>query len=700
MTNREEIKLISFEEIEAIDIGSLDIDRARDLVGDLTYTLNYHSDSYYNKDNPEISDYKYDMMMRYLIGLEEKYPDLKAPDSPSVRVGGRALEKFDQYRHQRPMLSLGNVFSEEEIRDFDRRVRSSVSGDVNYVVEFKIDGLSVGLTYDQGVLQIGATRGDGFIGENVTDNIKTIKTIPIKIDEDRKLIARGEVYISKADFEAVNAYQIDHDLPVYANPRNLAAGSLRQLDSRLAAKRPLDIFIFNLENMDELGIKKHSESFEYMESLGLKINKGYKLCTNIDEVIDHIEYWTDKRGQLDYDIDGMVIKVDSLDQREVLGFTAKSPRWATAYKFPAEKKKTKLLDIEIEVGRTGTLTPTAVLEPIRLAGTSVSRASLHNEDYIKERDIRIGDTVLVQKAGEIIPQILEVDFDERDGSEIVFEMPKHCPVCGEETVRLEGEAAVKCINISCPAQIRRGIIHFVSRDAMDIEGMGESIVKLLLDKELIKDIADLYYLDPNDLEQLERMGKKSVANLMASIEKSKTNELWRLINGLGIKFVGLKGAKLLAKAYNNLDEIMAASSEDLIKIDEFGTIMSDSVEKFFEEDKNKETIEKLRRAGLNFENIKEEKTDRPMLFEGMKIVLTGTLPNMKRNDAKKIIEDLGGRATSSVSKSTDFVLAGEEAGSKLDKAISLGVKVIDEARFVSILDLDSKEDVIDNLANE
>ena len=339
MTDREEIKLISFEEIEDIDIGSLDIDGARDLVGDLTYTLNYHSDSYYNKDNPEISDYQYDRMMRCLIVLEDKYPDLKAPDSPSVRVGGRALEKFDQYRHQRPMLSLGNVFSEEEIRDFDRRVRSSVSGDVNYVVEFKIDGLSVGLTYDQGVLQIGATRGDGFIGENVTDNIKTIKTIPIKIDEDRKLIARGEVYISKADFEAVNAYQIDHDLPVYANPRNLAAGSLRQLDSRLAAKRPLDIFIFNLENMDELGIK---------------INKGYKLCTNIDEVIDHIEYWTDKRGQLDYDIDGMVIKVDSLDQREVLGFTAKSPRWATAYKCPAEKKKTKLLDIEIEVGRTGT----------------------------------------------------------------------------------------------------------------------------------------------------------------------------------------------------------------------------------------------------------------------------------------------------------------------------------------------------------
>lgn len=691
------IRLISFEEIEKIDIGDLNLDDAKDLVRDLTYTLNYHADSYYNEDNPEITDYQYDRMMKYLIGIEDKYPELKAPDSPSVRVGGRALEKFDQYVHERPMLSLGNVFSKEEIRDFDRRVRSSVSGHVSYVVEFKVDGLSVGLTYDEGLLKIGATRGDGYTGENVTDNIKTIKNVPIKIGEKRKLVARGEVYISKADFEAVNAYQVDHDLPVYANPRNLAAGSLRQLDSRLAAKRPLDIFIFNLENMDELGIKRHSDSFEYMDSLGLKVNKGYKLCETIDDVIDHIEYWTDKRGDLEYDIDGMVIKVDSLEQREVLDYTAKSPRWATAYKFPAEKKKTKLLGIEIEVGRTGTLTPTAVLEPVRLAGTSVSRASLHNEDYIKDRDIRIGDTVLVQKAGEIIPQVLEVDFDERDGSEQVFEMPRHCPVCGEETVRLEGEAAVKCINISCPAQIRRGIIHFVSRDAMDIEGMGESIVKTLLDQGLIKDIADLYYLDPAQLETLDRMGKKSVANLMASIEKSKKNELWRLINGLGIKFVGLKGAKLLAKAYNNLDEIMDASAEDLIKIEEFGTIMSDSVEKFFEEDKNKQTIEKLRNAGLNFENIKEEKTDRPMIFEGMKIVLTGTLPTMKRNDAKKIIEDLGGRATSSVSKSTDFVLAGEEAGSKLDKALALGVKVIDEAQFLSMIELKSREDVLSDL---
>ena len=686
--------LITIEELDLVDIGNMKLEEAKNIVDKLRLTLNYYNDSYYNKDNPEISDYQYDRLMKYLVGLENKFSDLKSPDSPSMRVGGNALEKFEQYTHERPMLSLSNVFSPEEIRDFDRRVRSLVAGQVNYVVEFKIDGLSVGLTYEDGLLSVGATRGDGYVGENVTENLKTIKTIPMAISENRKLIARGEVYISKNDFENVNAYQVDHDLPIYANPRNLAAGSLRQLDSKLAAKRPLDIFIFNLENMEELGLKKHSESFEYMEKLGLKVNKGYKLCTDIEQVIDHIGYWTDKRGELEYEIDGMVIKVDSLEQREVLGYTAKSPRWATAYKFPAEKKKTKLIDIEIEVGRTGTLTPTAVLEPVRLAGTSVSRASLHNEDYIKERDIRIGDTVLVQKAGEIIPQVLEVDFDERNGSEQVFEMPKHCPVCGEETIRLEGEAAVKCINISCPAQIRRGIIHFVSRDAMDIEGMGESIVGLLLENGLIKDIADLYYLNPDDLVNLERMGEKSVANLMTSLEKSKSNELWRLINGFGIKFVGLKGAKLLAKAYNNLDEIMSAKAEDLIKIDEFGAIMSESVEKFFEEEKNRETIEKLRSAGLNFENIVEESSDKPMIFEGLKIVLTGTLPTMKRNDAKKIIEDLGGRATSSVSKSTDFVLAGEDAGSKLDKANSLGVKVIDEDEFLSLLNLKTKEEVL------
>lgn len=676
--------------------NSISNQEAGQMVDDLRDILNYHSDRYYNSDSPEISDMDYDRLMKSLILLEEAFPEYKKEDSPSVRVGGRALEKFDQYQHERPMLSLSNVFSAEEIRDFDRRVRGALGpghGQVNYVVETKIDGLSVGLTYEDGYLRMGATRGDGYTGENVTENIKTIATIPIKIDEKRKLVARGEVYISKSDFEAVNAYQEDHDLQIYANPRNLAAGSLRQLDPKLAARRPLDIFIFNLENIEELGLESHSQSFDYMKSLGLKVNEEYKLCENIEEVIEYISYWTENRSSLPYEIDGMVIKVDSIAQREVLGFTAKSPRWATAFKFPAERKKTKLIDIEVEVGRTGTITPTAILEPVRLAGTTVSRASLHNEDYIKERDIRIGDRVLVQKAGDIIPQVVEVSLDDRTGKEEVFEMPHQCPVCGQETVRLDGEAAVKCINISCPAQIRRGIIHFVSRDAMDIEGMGESIITSLLDKGVIKDIADLYYMDSDILVSLDRMGQKSVANLMASIEKSKSNDLWRLINGLGIRFVGVKGAKLLASACGSMDHIMSASEDDLIQIEEFGQIMSDSVVKFFQEDKNKETIEKLRQAGLNMQVIEKDDKGIVKVFEGMKIVLTGTLATMKRNDAKALIEERAGKATSSVSKSTSFVLAGEEAGSKLDKALSLGVKVIDESKFMELLACKTRDEV-------
>nr|WP_330386680.1 NAD-dependent DNA ligase LigA [Peptostreptococcus russellii] len=670
---------------------------AEELITVLIDKLNYHSDLYYNKDNPEITDYEYDRMMKSLIYLEDKFPSLKRKDSPSSRVGGAALSKFEQYTHERPMLSLSNVFSEGEIRDFDRRVRESASGRVNYVVEFKIDGLSVGLTYRDGYLDVAATRGDGYVGENVTANIKTIKSIPIKIDEEREVVVRGEVYISKENFENINAYQEEHNLQIYANPRNLAAGSLRQLDSKLTAKRPLDIFIFNLENIEELGIERHSDSFEYLKKLGFTVSEDYKLCESIEEVIDHINYWTEHRGELGFDIDGMVIKIDSIAQREELGFTAKSPRWATAYKFPAEKKKTKLKDIVVEVGRTGTITPTAILEPVRLAGTIVSRATLHNEDYIAERDIRIGDMVIVQKAGEIIPQILEVSKEDRKGDEKEFTMPKTCPVCGEETVRIEGEAAVKCINISCPAQIRRGIIHFVSRDAMDIEGMGESTITTLLTLKIIEKIEDLYYMDPEKIIPIKGMGEKSVDNLMKSLEKSKKNELWRLLNGLGIKFVGIKGAKQLAANFNNLDEIMSADREELLKIDDFGEVMSDSVVKFFKEKKNIETIEKLREAGLNFESDHEKYNDIEKIFDKMKIVLTGTLPTMKRNEAKELIEARGGKATSSVSKSTTFVLAGEEAGSKLDKALKLGVKVIDEDTFKAMLDLRKQAEVEDML---
>ncbi|MCE9676098.1 NAD-dependent DNA ligase LigA [Paraclostridium bifermentans] len=655
--------------------------------------INYHSNKYYNDDAPEISDYEYDNLMKELIKIEEENPQIKRADSPSSRVGGKPLDKFTQITHKIPMLSLSNAYSDKDLKDFDKRVRELADDSAEYVVEFKIDGLSVGLTYKNGVFEKGATRGNGVVGEDITENLRTVKTIPLKINDTEEVVVRGEVYISKQNFEKINELQEEQGLQLFANPRNLAAGTLRQLDSKLTAKRPLDIFIFNLEYIENTNLKSHSESLEYLKNLGFKVSTDYKVCSNIEGVIEHIEYWTENRSKLPFEIDGMVIKVNDLQQREVMGYTAKSPRWAIAYKFPAEQKKTKLIDIIVEVGRTGTITPTAILEPVRLAGTTVSRATLHNEDYINEKDIKIGDTVLVQKAGDIIPQVVQVVKDDRDGNEIEFKFPDKCPVCSEPTVRLEGEAAVKCINISCPAQIRRGIIHFASRDAMNIEGLGESIVGLLLDNNIIKDIADLYYIKKEDVINLERMGEKSAENLIKAIEKSKQNELYRLINGLGIKYIGVKGAKVLAKNFDNLDEIINADAVQLTNLEEFGDIMANSVVEFFKEEKNMTVINKLKEAGVNIESIKNKDESIVNIFEGMKIVLTGTLPTLKRNDAKEMIEARGGKATSSVSKSTTFVLAGEEAGSKLTKANELGVKVIDEAKFLDILNLSSKEEV-------
>lgn len=655
--------------------------------------INYHSNKYYNDDAPEISDYEYDNLMKELIKIEEENPQIKRADSPSSRVGGKPLDKFTQITHKIPMLSLSNAYSDKDLKDFDKRVRELADDSVEYVVEFKIDGLSVGLTYKNGVFEKGATRGNGVVGEDITENLRTVKTIPLKINDTEEVVVRGEVYISKQNFEKINELQEEQGLQLFANPRNLAAGTLRQLDSKLTAKRPLDIFIFNLEYIENTNLKSHSESLEYLKNLGFKVSTDYKVCSNIEGVIEHIEYWTENRSKLPFEIDGMVIKVNDLQQREVMGYTAKSPRWAIAYKFPAEQKKTKLIDIIVEVGRTGTITPTAILEPVRLAGTTVSRATLHNEDYINEKDIKIGDTVLVQKAGDIIPQVVQVVKDDRDGNEIEFKFPDKCPVCSEPTVRLEGEAAVKCINISCPAQIRRGIIHFASRDAMNIEGLGESIVGLLLDNNIIKDIADLYYIKKEDVINLERMGEKSAENLIKAIEKSKRNELYRLINGLGIKYIGVKGAKVLAKNFDSLDEIINADAVQLTNLEEFGDIMANSVVEFFKEEKNMTVINKLKEAGVNTESIKNKDESIVNIFEGMKIVLTGTLPTLKRNDAKEMIEARGGKATSSVSKSTTFVLAGEEAGSKLTKANELGVKVIDEAKFLDILNLSSKEEV-------
>ena len=670
---------------------------AQKRIEELINLINYHNEKYYNQDSPEIEDFEYDNLMKELIKLEEENPELKRNDSPSNRVGGKPLDKFEQVVHKIPMLSLSNAYSWEDLKDFDSRVREAVGSDVEYVVEFKIDGLSVGLNYNNGIFESGATRGNGIVGENITKNLMTIKNIPLNIDEKDKLTVRGEVYISKKDFEAINKIQEEQDQPLYANPRNLAAGSLRQLDSKLTAKRPLDIFIFNLEDMNSKQFKTHSESLEYLKTLGFSVSPDFKVFKTMDEVIEHIKYWTDHREDLEFGIDGMVIKVNNLAQREQMGYTAKSPRWAIAYKFPAERKQTTLLDIVVEVGRTGTITPTAVLEPIRLAGTTVSRATLHNEDYINEKDIKINDTVLVQKAGDIIPQVVEVIKEKRTGDEITFNMPEECPVCGEPTVRLEGEAAVKCINISCPAQIRRGIIHFASREAMDIDGLGESIITLLLKEGLIKDIADLYYLKKEQISVLERMGDKSATNLINAIEKSKENDLWRFINGLGIKLIGTKAAKILASEFKDLDKLMNATGSELINLEEFGQTMADSVVEFFKEEKNISVIDKLKAAGVNTKLIESGNEDIPKIFEKMKIVLTGTLPTLKRNDAKEMIEQRGGKATSSVSKSTSFVLAGEEAGSKLTKANDLGIKVIDEDKFLQLINLKTNEEVLSNL---
>ena len=672
---------------------------AQKRIEELISLINYHNEKYYNQDSPEIEDFEYDNLMKELIKLEEENPELKRNDSPSNRVGGKPLDKFEQVVHKIPMLSLSNAYSWEDLKDFDSRVREAVGADVEYVVEFKIDGLSVGLNYNNGIFESGATRGNGIVGENITKNLMTIKNIPLNIDEKGELTVRGEVYISKKDFEEINKIQEEQDQPLYANPRNLAAGSLRQLDSKLTAKRPLDIFIFNLEDINSKQFKTHSESLEYLKQLGFHVSPEFKVFKTMDEIIEYIKYWTEHREDLGFGIDGMVIKVNNLAQREQMGYTAKSPRWAIAYKFPAERKETKLLDIVVEVGRTGTITPTAVLEPIRLAGTTVSRATLHNEDYINEKDIKINDTVLVQKAGDIIPQVVEVIKEKRTGEEIEFKMPEECPVCGEPTVRLEGEAAVKCINISCPAQIRRGIIHFASREAMDIDGLGESIITLLLKQDLIKDISDLYYLKKEQISVLERMGDKSATNLINAINKSKENDLWRFINGLGIKLIGTKAAKVLASEFKDLDKLMNATEQELINLEEFGQTMADSVVEFFKEEKNISVIEKLKEAGVNTKLIESDDEDIPKIFEKMKIVLTGTLPTLKRNDAKEMIEKRGGKATSSVSKSTSFVLAGEEAGSKLTKANDLGIKVIDEEKFLQLIDLKTTDEVINNLEN-
>lgn len=653
----------------------------KDRIEELVKFLNYNNHKYYVEDSPEISDFEYDKLLRELEILENENPEYKLLDSPTERVGGAPIDKFNTVTHDVPMQSLQDTFDKGEVFDFDKRVHSVIDGKVEYVVEHKIDGLSVSLEYENGVFVRGSTRGDGLVGEDVTQNLKTVKSIPLKLKTPLpRLEVRGEIYISKANFEKINDLRELNEEPLFANPRNAAAGSLRQLDPKIAAERKLDIFVFNIQYIEGMEISSHIEGLRFLREQGFKVILNDTVFPNIESAYERVLGIGEERGNLEFDIDGAVIKVNDFAMRDELGTTSKFPKWAVAYKFPAERKETKLVDILIQVGRTGALTPLAVLEPVRIAGSTVSRATLHNEDYILQKDVRIGDTVVIQKAGDIIPEIVEVVLDKRDGSERVFTMPTNCPECGAATVREDGEAVYRCSNMSCPAQRLRHIIHFVSKPAMDIDGLGESIIEQLFENKMIETAADLYYLKSEQIKSLDKMGEKSAENFINSLENSKSNPLYRVICGLGIPHIGEKASKLLAKEFLTMDNLMNTTVDELIQINEFGSIMAQSVVSFFAEPHNKEFIEKLRNAGVSLEDdAAESQTDKR--FDGMTFVLTGTLSQFKRSEAAEIIESFGGKTSSSVSKKTTYVLAGEEAGSKLEKANKLGVTVITEDEF-------------------
>lgn len=648
-----------------------------------------HEYLYHVKDTPEISDYEFDQLMRELKGLEQEHPDLVQPDSPTQRVGGGPVADFAKVPHQPPMLSLDNAFGEEELRDFDRRVQGLAEGEpVEYVCELKIDGLSISLRYENGLLVQGATRGDGETGEDVTENIRTIGSIPLRLDPaagpiPESLIVRGEIYMEKRVLEELNRALEAQGKPLLQNPRNAAAGGLRQKDPRKTRERRLDSFIYNLVGAEAQGIEDHWSSLERLAALRFKVNEHRILAKSIDDVIAWTETWREKRYDLPYEIDGLVIKVNSLAQRERMGFTSKFPRWAIAYKFPAEEKETTVESISLEVGRTGAVTPSADLRPVRIAGTTVKRATLHNEDNIRAKDVRVGDTVIVRKAGEIIPEVVRVVVEKRPDWAVPWQFPENCPACGVELVRAEGEAAVRCPNPLCPAQQFRAILHFASRNAMNIDGLGEALVQTLLDEGLIHDAADLYTLQNrrDDLLGLERMGEKSVENLLGAIEATRQNPIHRLIFALGIRHVGERAAKLLADHFGSMEAIERATPEELVAINGLGPKIADSVVEYFRLPKSHELLAKLRAAGVNM--VGEKKTapaEGPLT--GMTVVVTGTLTRFGRKEIEELIERLGGKASGSVSKKTSYLVAGEAAGSKLDKARDLGIPILTEEEFV------------------
>lgn len=659
----------------------MDIVSAESRVKELTKQLEYHNNLYYNMDEPEISDFEYDKMLRELENLEEQFPSLKSPLSPTNRVGGNAGEKFSPVTHTVVMESLHDSFSHDELRDFDRKVRE-VSPTVQYVVEPKFDGLSVSCEYENGVFVRGSTRGDGTTGEDVTDNLMTIKSLPKRIaDAPEYLEVRGEVYMSFESFNELTKRQEENEEKTFKNPRNAAAGSLRQKNAKITAQRKLDIFVFNIQQVRGAELKTHSQSLNYLTELGFP-TAFYNVYDDIEDVISEIERIGDMRGSFDYAIDGAVVKVNSFETRSLLGSTAKYPKWAEAYKYPPEEKPTKLLNIEINVGRTGVLTPVGNFEPVLLAGTTVSRATLHNKDFIEEKGICVGDTVIIRKAGEIIPEVLSVK--EHCENAVPFEFPSLCPSCGSPVSQDEGEAAIRCTNTDCPAQLMRHLIHFVGRDAMDIDGLGPAVLEQLVNEGLVKSPADLYRLKVEDISSLERMAEKSANNLISAVEKSKGNELYRLVFALGIRNIGLKAAKLLCENFPTIDDIMNAKAADFETIDGFGEVMALSIENYFSLDSTKELIADLQSLGLKMKSSAPKSSGG--IFSGKTFVLTGTLPTMKRSEASKIIEENGGKTSSSVSKKTSYVLAGEEAGSKLTKAQSLGITIISEEKFKEMLE--------------
>ena len=660
--------------------------QAESRIKELREITAYHAKRYYDDDSPEISDFEYDMLMLELRNLENKYPEFISSDSLTQHVGGNVKEGFQKVEHEVPLQSLLDIFNFDDLRAFDERVRKTaeeVNIPLKYVVETKIDGLSVSLEYKNGIFVRGATRGNGLVGEDITENLKTVKTIPHKLKEDIDITVRGEVFISKEGFEKLNEEREILEEPLFANARNAAAGSLRQLDSKETAKRPLDIYIFNVQKSDTIEFKSHYESLLYLEKLGFNVNPVKIFCDTIDEAIDAIDKIGEDRESLSFGIDGAVIKVDDLHLREILGTNYKTPKWAIAYKYPPEQKETLLKDIICQVGRTGAITPMAILEPVKVAGSTISKTTLHNEDFIKEKDLMIGDRVIIQKAGDVIPEVVSVVKDKRDGTQKVFTMPTKCPVCGADAVREEGEAVIRCIGIECQAKLFRSIWHFASREAMNIKGLGYSIIEEFLNRNLIKNIPDLYTLTLEDVKTLKKDGTKFAQNLIDAINESKNNDLYRLINALGIRHVGVKGAKSLAKRFKTMDELMNASYEELIEVDDTGEITAKAIYEFFEQEQTKDLIQKLKDSGVNMNAQIEENVDNR--FEGMTFVLTGALEKFTRDEASAIIEKFGGKVSSSVSKKTTYVLAGDDAGSKLDKANKLGVSVISEEQFNTMI---------------